>query len=77
LEAIQAGGKSTQLFRKQLTLALLCRYLPLETADLFRGKFLCCLELLDRLLEIGDSISSRFISDFGSQRRFSIGVNSR
>jgi hypothetical protein len=40
LEAIYASGNRAQLFREQLTLALLCQYLPPETADLFRGTLL-------------------------------------
>jgi hypothetical protein len=75
LKDVHASGKPSQLVRKQLTPALLRRYLPLETADLFRDTLLFCPKLLDRLLEISHSFSSRLVGDLRTRRQFSLGLN--
>ncbi|MEH2536616.1 MULTISPECIES: hypothetical protein [unclassified Bradyrhizobium] len=75
LEGCPRERKALPLFRKQLTPALHRRYLPLETADLFRDTLLFCPKLLDRLLEISHSFSSRLVGDLRTRRQFSLGLN--
>jgi hypothetical protein len=72
--------QSTQRVRRSQPIALALVFavaVPLRSICSCRCTLLCCLELLDRLLEIDHSISSRFVGEFGSLRRLSIGVNCR
>ena len=43
--------------------------------DLFRDPLLFCPQLLDRLLEISDSFSSRLVGDLRSRSQFSLRPN--